>query len=682
MSWEPTLITTILYLTALFSICMACFAFNKRGGLSTIVLGLFLCAAAEWAISLGMMIVVESFSWKIIFVKSGYAGEVILPTLLLVFTLAYTQQDRFKTRTIGLLLIVPVIAIILIITNDVHHWIWSSFLHRPSIPYLAFSGYGNGYYILVFYNTLILFTSIILLVKAWLKEIPFNRIRIAIILFAILIPMIASGFHHAGLDPISGLDITPIFFLCTGVLVAFGIFRIQIFNIIPIARESLIENMRDGVFVIDLNDHLVEINLAGQEAIGVSAKDFLGKPVGHLPGNWVQALEQIDGDRIRHKEILFSDDPPRYLELQVTRILDHRQRPLGKLVVFRDVTERHKAELELALRTDELSLLNKINLAITSGLDLDLVLRTLYEQCHAVIPFDVFYVALYDDATGIINIPLYYEDEYKYLPTRDLHNNPGVTGYVIKTRTTLYLPNLGTPGLPPGITPVAIGGTPSRSYIGIPLLLRDKVIGVMSIQSYAENAYNDKQIRLLEAVAVEAAIAIENAKLYGEVQRLAIIDELTGIYNFRGLLELGQREVERAQRFNHPLSLLFFDIDGFRSFNNTYSHATGNLVLKAVSENSKEILRSVDILARYGGDEFVIILPETSRVLARRVALRLIKKISTTLVPTEYGRLSITISAGLATLTTGINDIHALMDQANRAEHRAKLVGNCLEIEM
>jgi len=194
-------------------------------------------------------------------------------------------------------------------------------------------------------------------------------------------------------------------------------------------------------------------------------------------------------------------------------------------------------------------------------------------------------------------------------------------------------------------------------------------------------AYNKEQIRLLETVAVEAAIAIENARLYGEVQRLAIIDELTGVYNYRGLIELGKREVERARRFDRPLSALFFDIDGFRNFNNTYTHATGNLILKAIASRSQGVLRSVDILTRYGGDEFVVLLPETSREMALQAAHRLLAEIASAKIATNHGDLGVTISAGLAMLNKDIPDVSALIENANRAEHRAKEAGNCVEID-
>jgi diguanylate cyclase (GGDEF)-like protein len=219
---------------------------------------------------------------------------------------------------------------------------------------------------------------------------------------------------------------------------------------------------------------------------------------------------------------------------------------------------------------------------------------------------------------------------------------------------------------------IRTGGTPSRTYIGVPLILRERVIGVLSMQSYQPNAYTREHIYLIETIAIHAAIAVENARLYAEVQRLAIIDELTGLYNYRGLFELGPREIERARRFGRPLTALFFDIDLFRNFNNRYSHATGNLVLRVVSQRSRSCVRSIDLVARYGGEEFVILLPEADLATAKQVAERLRRDIELTLVPTEWGMLGVTISIGVANFTTGTPDLAALIDRANQAEHIAK----------
>jgi diguanylate cyclase (GGDEF)-like protein/PAS domain S-box-containing protein len=663
------------------SVFIACIAFQRRKSPGALALCLLMCAAAEWTLCLGLEISASGVSQKILFSKLGTLGFVSTPTLFLIFALAYTQQSHWLTfKNIGLLCIVPVAALLLAATNEWHHWIWVYSFSRPSVPYVVFFKYGPVHYAPMVYNLLAVLASILVMGKAWLHG-AYNRTRIGIVLAAILFPATAGIFHIAGLDLIPGLDLTPVFFSLTGAFIAFGIYRTQIFNIIPIARENLIENMRDGVLVFDVQNHIVDINSAAQKVLGTSAREILGEPASRLPAEWEAAVGQAQDAPTTRKEICINSDPLLYLDLQTTPLFDRRHRLRGRMIVFRDVTERRQAESQLSLRAEELDLLNRISLAITSGLEVDNVLKSLHEQCNAIIHSDVFYVALYDDATGVVQMSLYYEKDYQTHPPFDLHNRPGLTGHIIESRQTLYLPDVAEPGADLPSTPVRVGGTMSRSYIGIPLILREKVIGVLSVQSYQPAFYTGNQVRLLEMVAVEAAIAIENARLYGEVQRLAIMDELTGVYNYRGLMELGKREVERARRFNHPLSLLFFDIDGFRNFNNIYSHATGNLVMKAITQRVHSVLRAVDIFTRYGGDEFVVLLPETNREMALQVAKRLVAEIASTRVATNHGELSVTISVGLTLLTEESQDIGALIDRANHAEHRAKKKGNCVKIE-
>jgi two-component system cell cycle response regulator len=372
-------------------------------------------------------------------------------------------------------------------------------------------------------------------------------------------------------------------------------------------------------------------------------------------------------------EIFLPEPVSRYFDVRTTPVLDRNKNLAGRLIAFRDVTQHKITEATLARYAEEMGIINLINLAITSGLNLDRVLKTLHEQCGQVVPIDIFYVALYNRASSLVNIPIYYDNgQYHIGPSRDINDNPGIIGSVIQSRQTLYLHDALHVGTRPLFRAEEEEMQAINSYVGIPLTVRDEVIGVMSIQSKKNNAYTDDQIRLLEWIAVQAAIAIENARLYAEEQRLAIIDELTGIYNYRGLQELGAREVERARRFNHPLSALFFDVDDFRNFNNVYSHAIGNIVLQDMVKRCQTVLRSVDIFSRFGGDEFVALLPETDFANAKSIGQRLADAVANTIIPTSCGDLAITITIGAAELTDRMADLAALIESANQVERQAK----------
>jgi diguanylate cyclase (GGDEF)-like protein/PAS domain S-box-containing protein len=681
VNWTYPHISGVFYAAAFVSAYIAYQAWHRRGAPAVAAFCLLLCAIIEWslfsAISLGM----SDLGVKVLFEKLASLGAICAPSLFFVFILEYIEAPGWLTwRNAVLLAVFPVVMLVLTWTNDWHHLVWSSITLDPQIPNMLFYVEGLAGFVMTGYNYLLTLIGIYLLIKVYMHGPQSSRFRLGMILVSMLFPLVTGILDMVNIVIIPAIDFMPVAFSLSGIVLAYGLFRVQIFNILPIARDALIENMRDGMLVIDSKSRVVDINRAGQKIIGISSVDIIGRHVSQLPGEWLSVISQADDKLMARSEIHIQQPLSLFLDLQITPLYSIRKKMQGHLIVFRDNTARRKSELELARRAEEFLVINRISTIITSGLDLDHVLKILHEQCIIVVPSDVFYVALYEEETALIHLPLYFEKEYQTHPPRDLHKQPGLTGYVIETAKTLYLPDVHqqTPSIP---SLIRMGGEPTRSYIGIPLLLRDKVIGVMSVQSYEPNAYTPSQIRMLEAVAVQAAIAIENAQLYGEVQRLAIVDALTGVYNFRGLLELGRREVERARRFNRPLAVLFFDIDGFRNFNNVYSHATGNIVLEAVAERCRNVLRSVDILARYGGDEFVILLPETDTNMALVIARRLREEIAATKVDTKYGELSVTISLGVAALRENTPDISILIDHANRAEHRAKDKGNAVEVE-
>jgi diguanylate cyclase (GGDEF)-like protein/PAS domain S-box-containing protein len=618
---------------------------------------------------------------RILLGKLSYMGAICATSLFFVFILEYIDSPGWLTwRNAVLLAVFPVIMLVLMWTNDWHSLVWSSITPDPQILNLLVYKLGPVGYFKVGYDYLLALIGIGMLIRVHVRSPKNTWPRLGLILVGALLPLVAGVLDIAHVEIIPAIQLTPIAFSLSGILLAYGIFRVQIFALLPVARDLLIENMRDGVLVLDGKNRVVDINRAAQKIIGISAADIIGRSASNMPDGWPAAVMLDASQPTIRKEIQIQQPIPLFLDLQITSIASRNKKIGGRLIVFRDNTARRKNELELARRAEEFLVINRINTIITSGLDLDHVLKILHEQCSIVVPSDVFYVALYDEVTDLIHLPLYFEKEYQTHPPRDLHKQPGLTGHIIETKQTLYITDVlqqssNIPSL------IRMGGDPTRSYIGIPLVLREKVIGVMSVQSYEPNAYTSNQIRMLEAVAMQAGIAIENARLYGEVQRLAIVDELTGVYNFRGLMELGRREVERARRFSRPLTALFFDIDGFRNFNNIYSHATGNIVLEAVAERCRSVLRSVDILARYGGDEFVILLPETDVAAALAIASRLSEEVAATKVQTKHGVLSVTISLGLATLKEGVNDVGILVDHANRAEHRAKEKGNAVEVD-
>ena len=186
-----------------------------------------------------------------------------------------------------------------------------------------------------------------------------------------------------------------------------------------------------------------------------------------------------------------------------------------------DITERKRAEEALRLSeqaardlAEQLQLVGKVGAAITAGLGLERLMQTIYEECQHLVPIDAFYIALYDEATGIATFPLHYKDgERRTIPPRDLRGTPGLLGHVIDHRQPIYLPDAPNSSIPL----VNLPGSLSRSIIVVPLVLGNRIVGVLSVQSLSPNAYSQELVQVLERLATQIAIAISNSRLYESV---------------------------------------------------------------------------------------------------------------------------------------------------------------------
>jgi diguanylate cyclase (GGDEF)-like protein/PAS domain S-box-containing protein len=673
MNWVYTPNAAILHITAFISLLVGALVLSRRNTPGGIPLAILIFSIAEWSIASGLEAAVVGVANKLFWSKVEYLGVVVAPTFFLIFTLEFTHQTRWiKKGNLLLLFIVPLIGFIGAATNW-HKLIWTSFTPLLDQPNSIIYGHGVGYFVLLAYNYLVISVAVIALLMAWLRARSPYRDQLGILLLGSIFPYAGGILYSVAPRVLGGLDIPPVSFSFTSLFIAFGILRYRLFDLVPVPPDMIIDSMEEGILVLDTQNRIVDINPVAQDILNADTGQVLGQPAAEILKSWPVLSKFVSNNATGETEFIINSSPPRHIHLNLSSIHDRHGDLAVNLLVMRDVTQRHRIQAELNRKIEELGILNNISLAVTSGLDMEHVLKALHEQCNQVAKMDIFYVALYDEANSLVHVPLFYErGQYQVGPTRDIKDHPGFIGKIIRERKTLVLNGVISPDTRPVQLEKAVLDVPANSYVGIPLVLRERVVGVMSVQSYFKNAFNEDQIRILERIAVQAAIAVENARLYSEVQRLAIIDELTGIYNYRGLIELGSREVERAVRFHRPLAVLFFDIDDFRSFNNRYNHATGNIVLKSIAQNCRMILRSVDILTRFGGDEFVALLPETDMAQAEAVARRMVMEINGNKIATSFGELSVTISVGLTVLTDADSGLPALIDRANHAEHKAK----------
>lgn len=218
-----------------------------------------------------------------------------------------------------------------------------------------------------------------------------------------------------------------------------------------------------------------------------------------------------------------------------------------------------------------------------------------------------------------------------------------------------------------------------HAAIAAPLMIGNHFLGVIGIMnSDRKRKFTTSEKSLMNLFAQQASIAVQNAQQFEERKQQARMDLTTGIYNRRGLYELGVREVDRAQRFNRPLSAIMLDIDHFKLINDTYGHPVGDIVLKELAERLTANLRSIDILSRYGGEEFVILLPETSSDQAFEVAERLREVVVEKPFTPDGLSIPITISQGVSVTHGEGPDIRSLIKKADEAMYLSKRLGRNL----
>jgi diguanylate cyclase (GGDEF)-like protein len=206
----------------------------------------------------------------------------------------------------------------------------------------------------------------------------------------------------------------------------------------------------------------------------------------------------------------------------------------------------------------------------------------------------------------------------------------------------------------------------------------DKQFYALKIASNLETAQRDAEIHRLKTVELQKEIK-ERERIQKELETLAVRDPLTGLYNRRQFFHLAEYEIEQVRRFNRPVALALIDLDNFKQVNDTYGHLTGDTVLSSIGSIFQRSMRAIDIVSRYGGEEFAILMPETDAAMCEMVIQRARKKLDEQGVNTEHGVISVTFSAGIACfdhIQAGDPvDVETLIKRADLALYRAKGAG-------
>jgi diguanylate cyclase (GGDEF)-like protein len=344
------------------------------------------------------------------------------------------------------------------------------------------------------------------------------------------------------------------------------------------------------------------------------------------------------------------------------------------------IRSNHSSRQDLKSRLNELHLLRKASLHLTMNLSLDAVLEAILQSALELVSAEDSHIFLYDHGVLSFGAALF-EGHQQRSPIMNPRPH-GMTYQVAREGKLIVVNDTMT-------DPLFEDRRWKGSIIGIPLKIGNKVLGVMNVALQRAHTFTDNEIQVLEFLGDQASIAIQNAKLYEQaqqeiadrkraekaIQHLANHDALTGLPNRRLFNERIILEISRAQRNKQKIGVMLFDLDQLKNVNDTYGHNVGDMLLQAVAQRLLGLLRKSDTIARMGGDEFILILPEMQHQAdAIQTAERILDALSTPFHLETY-QVNITTSIGVAFYPDDGGEPESLTKKADIAMYKAKEKG-------
>jgi PAS domain S-box-containing protein len=338
-------------MSAMVSGGLALYAWRRRYVQGGAELALLMLAVAVWSLCAAIEGISTGRFPKIFWSAASYLGSQTTPLLFLVFVLRYTQQDKWLTpRRIALLAVIPFVSILMAFTNGLHGLLWPHItMTRTWAGVTDVYAHGPWFWVSIVYNYTLVLVGIAALLRAILQLPHLYSRQARLLLLATLIPLAGNIVYAFSPHSVEGLDITPVAFTLTGLLVASALFRYRLLDLRPIARNVLFDGIRDGIVAVDSGDRVVDINPIAEDLIGVESADVIGKPAEEVLAPVPELVERIArGAADDQVEIeVKRPDGDRYYDVRTWPLRDRKKRLLGEVFTLHDITELKLAQREL-----------------------------------------------------------------------------------------------------------------------------------------------------------------------------------------------------------------------------------------------------------------------------------------------------------------------------------------------
>lgn len=558
----------------------------------------------------------SALSVKLFWANFEYFGMVGAPLLWLIFTLQYTGRKKWITpKKILLMSLIPGITLVMVWTNPdgLMHFKTGLDTGGP-FPVIA-KTYGAWFWVYASYSYLLIFLSSAVFLEKLLRSREIYRGQAMVLFAGGLIPWAVNLLYVFKVFSVFGMDPTPYSFLVSTPIIAGAFFHNQLFNVVPLTRDALIDGMSDGVMVLDAQDRLVDFNPVIELIADVDLSKNLGKPVEEFVNPMFDVNELLrnesssfNGSReIRNSKMEISLEvggAKKYYDLKRSAIYRRGGKIMGNIIVLHEITEQKKVEMALLMYNERIENLHETASSLENCKTDEEVYGLVIDAMSKVLGFSKC-------AIGTLNR----KNLTVLASSKDMDAYGEIACNCDAERITdAKLPRKSC------ISDGILDGT--RLYkIAVPID-ESRIAAV-----YSPAPFTDDDVRMLELLIGHTAEALKRIKLQNELKEQAIRDPLTGLYNRRYLEEAMRTESSRAKRYDRPIGFVMVDIDRFKMINDRFGHQIGDQVLQDISGILRGQLRGSDVVARYGGDEFLIMLSEANGNI-ERVIERIKKSVS------------------------------------------------------
>jgi diguanylate cyclase (GGDEF)-like protein/PAS domain S-box-containing protein len=635
MHSEQIVILIPYILSAIISIATGLYVSRKGDNPGTRPFVVMALAEGGWTITYIMQLLSNQLAVKLYWNNMQFLGAVIVPLAYFLFSMEITgRKVQPGSLWRKILFGTGILIVVFIWTDGIHHLFRTDprFMFGLPFTYMVFDD-GPLFFLFTIYSYGLIGITCFLLAAGLIYSSRLYRFQIGTVLIGVMIPWLGAIFSNVNLIPFKLHDIVPLIFGLSNLIIAWALLKHKLFDILPMARNTIVEKMQDGVLLLDAQRRVVDYNQALGVIFNCPVAQAVGKPVNFLS----EELAALDFNEIKQsqskvEQVIHTPNGELNFEISVSRLKDSGG---GKsiLLLFRDETARKSMEEELKKSVSLMDATIQSTAEAILVLDSKQNIIAVNQQYLRLFHLPEKWAAIEDPQARFARVlskvkePKWYERRSNQL-LEDLN-------YECTDKFEM-----------------ADGRVIERE--GRPYIVGNKTIG--RLYTYMDITKRNKAEEKLEY--------------------FALTDPLTELSNRRNFFSVAQKEFERAVRYQHALSILLFDIDRFKSINDTYGHITGDRVLQTVGGFIKDHLREVDLIARFGGDEFVILLPESDSESALQTAERLRQSISELKIASNSEMISVTLSIGVASLDFEIDSmLDTVLDRADRGLNLAKQKG-------